>query len=102
MKGLNRNTGNPIQNNRKIMKMIIRRAALAVSIGGVLWVARLTAQADQAETLEELKAKINELGQKVKMLERNRELDKETAESKAKESPKIALGNQGLDSGITQ
>src|SRR5260221_4738318 len=38
----------------------------------------------------------DELAQKVKILERNRELDKEAAEAKAKEAPKVSIGDRGL------
>jgi phosphate-selective porin OprO/OprP len=40
--------------------------------------------------------RIQELDQKVKALERNRELDAEAAEARAKEAPKITLGDQGF------
>ena len=39
---------------------------------------------------------VEELEQKVKILERNRELDQEAAEAKAKEAPKISLGEKGF------
>ena len=42
------------------------------------------------------KQQIEELDQKVKVLERNRELDQEAAEAKAKEAPKITVGDQGF------
>ncbi len=40
--------------------------------------------------------RIQELDQKVRILERERELDAEAAEAKAKEAPKITLGDQGF------
>ncbi|HTL57829.1 MAG TPA: porin [Candidatus Limnocylindrales bacterium] len=42
------------------------------------------------------KERMEELEQKVKVLERNRELDQEAAEAKAKEAPKITVGDQGF------
>jgi phosphate-selective porin OprO/OprP len=42
------------------------------------------------------KQQIEELDQKVKVLERNRELDQEAAEAKAKEAPLITVGDQGF------
>ena len=39
---------------------------------------------------------IGELDQEVKILQRNRELDQEAAEAKAKEAPKISVGDQGF------
>ncbi|HEY5909491.1 MAG TPA: porin [Verrucomicrobiae bacterium] len=44
-------------------------------------------------------AQVEELNQKVKILERNRELDQEAAEAKAKEAPKITVGANGF--GVT-
>ena len=40
--------------------------------------------------------RLQELDQKVKIIERNRELEAEAAEAKAKEAPKITLGDQGF------
>ncbi len=45
------------------------------------------------------KARTDDLEQKVKVLERNRELDVEAAEAKAKEAPKIAIGSDGFSFG---
>jgi Phosphate-selective porin len=45
------------------------------------------------------KEKTDELEQKVKILERNRELDVEAAEAKAKEAPKITVGSDGFSFG---
>jgi hypothetical protein len=39
---------------------------------------------------------IDELDQKIKVLEREREFDQETQEAKAKEAPKISLGENGF------
>jgi phosphate-selective porin OprO/OprP len=40
--------------------------------------------------------RIEELEQKVKVIERNRELEQEAAEAKAKETPKVTVGEQGF------
>lgn len=40
--------------------------------------------------------RIEELDQQVKVLQRNRELDQEAAEAKAKEAPKVTIGEQGF------
>jgi phosphate-selective porin OprO/OprP len=45
------------------------------------------------------KSRTDELEQKVKVLERNRELDVEAAEAKAKEAPKITIGSDGFSFG---
>jgi phosphate-selective porin OprO/OprP len=44
----------------------------------------------------EPKARIDELDQKVKVIERNRELDQEAAEAKVKENPKLVIGADGF------
>jgi phosphate-selective porin OprO/OprP len=44
-------------------------------------------------------ARTDELEQKVKVLERNRELDVEAAEAKAKDAPKITIGSDGFSFG---
>src|SRR6267142_1866598 len=45
------------------------------------------------------KARTDDLEQKVKILERNRELDVEAAEAKSKEAPKITIGSDGFSFG---
>src|SRR3954466_8170626 len=37
-----------------------------------------------------------DLNQRISILERNREIDEETVQAKAKETPKISLGGEGL------
>jgi len=54
---------------------------------------RPAAQGDKATV------RTDELEQKVKILERNRELDVEAAEAKSKEAPKIAIGGDGFSFG---
>ncbi len=52
---------------------------------------------DQNQELQRLRQQLQELDQKVRILERNRELDAEAAEAKAKTVPTIALGAGGLN-----
>ena len=55
------------------------------------------AHADAAsDAINELKTQIQELDQKVRVLERQKELDTEAADTKAKDTPKISIGNSGL------
>ena len=49
-----------------------------------------------SDAIGELKQQIEALDQKVKVLERQKELDTEAAETKAKDTPKISVGNSGL------
>src|SRR6185369_13176946 len=51
---------------------------------------------DQGEELKRLKQQLQELDQKVKILERNKELEAEAAEAKAKDTPKFSMGAGGL------
>lgn len=52
---------------------------------------------DQNDELNKLKQQLNELDQKVRILERNKELEAETAEAKAKTLPLVTLGAGGLN-----
>ena len=53
----------------------------------------------QSETHTNEQQRIEELDQQVKILKRNRELDQEAAEAKAKEMPKISIGGDGFSFG---
>src|SRR5437879_13161039 len=48
------------------------------------------------DTLESLKQQIQQLDQKVRVLERNRELDNEAADDKTNDVPKITLDQKGF------
>jgi len=52
--------------------------------------------ADTADEIKELKKQIEALDQKVKVLERNRELEKETAETAKKDTPRLTAGEEGF------
>src|SRR2546430_4783308 len=54
---------------------------------------------DTADTINGLKLQIEQLDQKVRILERNRELEKETADTKPKDAPKISVGEKGFSFG---
>src|SRR5437773_9189679 len=54
---------------------------------------------DTTDTINSLKQQIEQLDQKVRIFERNRELEKEAAETKTKEAPKISVGERGLSFG---
>src|SRR6266542_251988 len=51
---------------------------------------------DTADTVDSLKKQIEQLDQKVRILERNRELDMEEKEAKAKEALKISVDERGF------
>lgn len=48
------------------------------------------------DAINELKQQIEALDQKVRILEREKEIDTEAADAKAKDAPKITIGNSGL------
>ncbi len=50
----------------------------------------------QAESIDELKQLIQQLDQKVRILERKAEIEKEGTDEKAKTTPRITVGNSGL------
>ena len=52
---------------------------------------------EQNDELKQLKQQLQELDQKVKILERNKELDVETSVAKAKTLPSVNLGASGLN-----
>src|SRR5687767_216728 len=85
-----------ILNNKTMKQMKLHRWALAVAlIGSQITGTHLLAD----DTIDSLKKQIEQLDQKVRVLERNRELEKEAAETKAKEAPKISLGDKGFSFG---
>ena len=83
-------------NNKATNQMKLQRWALT----SALIVSHLTGTHlladDTADTIDSLKKRIEQLDQKVSVLERNRELEKDAADTKAKEAPKISLGEKGF------
>src|SRR5262249_25633028 len=54
---------------------------------------------DTTDAINQLKQQIQELDQKVRILERQQELETETSQDKAKQIPQIVIGNNGLSVG---
>jgi phosphate-selective porin OprO/OprP len=54
---------------------------------------------DTTDTIKDLKQQIEQLDQKVRVLERNRELETEAAASKTNDVPKISIGEKGFSFG---
>jgi phosphate-selective porin OprO/OprP len=54
---------------------------------------------DTTDTIKDLKQQIEQLDQKLRILERNRELEKEAAASKTNDIPRISIGDNGLSFG---
>ncbi len=77
-------------------KSILRLAALAGALGTLLSTPHALAADPPNPDLTTLLERIKELEDKVKVLQRNREVDQETATEKAKTTPLVTLGGDGL------
>lgn len=73
---------------------LTRKAAFMTTVG--LLSQTLTPTLAHTETIDELKEMIKALDQKVKVLERQQELDKEKAADKGKTAPSISAGASGF------
>lgn len=71
-------------------------AAVAVVLGAQFYTPYIRAAEASEQNIDKLLQRIDELEQKVKVLERNREVDKEVATEKSKTTPTVALGADGL------
>src|SRR5271154_2318378 len=71
----------------------LRVSAIAVAVGLALSPAVWAATQDD---IEQLKQQVEDLDQKILVLERKQEIDKENSEAKAKETPSVAVDNKGF------
>ncbi len=78
------------------MRQKTSSVGLLASLGVLLSVASGGIAAKADDTLEQLKAQIRELDQKVRVLERKQEIDKEAAAEKSKTAPAISAGPSGF------
>jgi len=76
--------------------MKIKRTVFVATLAGVLAVGQRVWADDTADEIKALKAEIQALDQKVRVLERQRELDTEAGEVKAKDFPRVVAGSSGL------
>src|SRR2546421_585566 len=84
----------PLNEKRKVK---LPSWAVAAAVIGSPWVSTFLLLADgTTDTLESLKRQIQQLDQKVRVLERNRELDNEAADGKTTDVPKITLDQKGF------
>ena len=84
----------PLNEKRKVK---LPPWAVAAAVIGSPWVSTFHLLADgTTDTLESLKQQIQQLDQKVRVLERNRELDNEAADDKTNDVPKITLDQKGF------
>ncbi len=67
-----------------------------ISLGLTLLTCSHAQAADATDDIETLKKQIMELDQKVRVLERDRELEKEAADAKKNDSPRLTAGQDGF------
>jgi phosphate-selective porin OprO/OprP len=72
------------------------RTVLIVAVAAGIIPARVWAAADSTDEIKALKEEIQVLDQKVRVLERQREVDQEVDSAKAKDATRIVAGNSGL------
>jgi phosphate-selective porin OprO/OprP len=76
--------------------MKLTHTILLTALTSALMLSRTVRADDTADSIQELKRQIQELDQKVRVLERQKELDADEAEAQAKETPRIVVGNNGV------
>jgi len=80
--------------------MNLQRLAVALIVIGSQIVADNSLWSDDtADTIKDLKQQIDQLDQKVRDLERNRELENKAAASKTNDLPRISIGEKGFSFG---
>jgi phosphate-selective porin OprO/OprP len=80
--------------------MNLQRWAIALIVIGSQIVADNSLWSDDtADTIKDLKQQIDQLDQKVRILERNRELEKEVAAIKTNDIPRMSIGEKGFSFG---
>src|SRR5437867_13305813 len=77
------------------MRNSVWKLALAGCTAGAFCVSPLPYSAG-AQTVEELRTLVEELNQKVRVLERKEELESDTATEKAKSATRVSIGNTGF------
>src|SRR5688572_932804 len=82
---------------RKKIEMKVQRTFLLIAVASGMAMGFSSRADDTADTIESLKQQIQALDQKVRVLERQRELEGEAAEVKARETPRITVSNNGLN-----
>jgi phosphate-selective porin OprO and OprP len=76
--------------------MNLKRTLLPAALAGVLAAGTIAKADDTAGGLKALRQQIEALDQKVRILERRRELDQEAADAKSRETPRMAVSSSGL------
>src|SRR6266566_874038 len=77
------------------LSMKLTRRTLAITVIALL-TGGFSRAADTADDIDALRKQIQELDQKVKILERNRELEVEAVEARKKDTPRLSAGQEGF------
>src|SRR2546422_6088891 len=85
--------------SKKLSMNVHRWAVALIVIGSQTVVDDHLLADDTTDTIKGLKQQIEQLDQKVRILERNRELEKEAAASKTNDIPRISIGEKGFSFG---
>src|SRR6266567_3770761 len=78
------------------VNQVIRKLSALAALAIALMTAGPLQAADTADEISELKKQIQALDQKVRALERNRELEKETAETAKNDASRLTVGEEGV------
>src|SRR4051812_28921825 len=76
--------------------MKLKQAVFLAAVAGALMLGGPVRADDTADEIKALREQIQALDQKVRVLERQREIEGEAAVAKAKETPRIVAGASGL------
>jgi phosphate-selective porin OprO/OprP len=76
--------------------MNLKQIIVGSLLAGSLAVGESVLADDTTDAINQLKQQINDLNQKVLILERKQELDAEAAQDKAKQTPQIVVGSDGF------
>src|SRR5882724_1401558 len=76
-----------------------KQIVIAIVLAGGMAAGQRVHADETTDAINELKQQIQSLDQKVRVLERQKELDTEASDAKAKEAPRITVGNTGLSAG---
>src|ERR1700743_845411 len=86
-----------MQNGERLrIKKMKQKIIIAVVLAGGLVSGQRVLADDTTDQINALRQQIDALDQKVRVLERQKELDTEGCAAKGKETPKIVVGNNGL------
>ena len=78
------------------MKLKLKQTLIVAGFIGWLSAGQVARADETAEIIKSLREQIDALDQKVRVLERKRELDQDSSKEAAKAAPVVTIGNSGL------